>query len=82
MPAVVYGTLYPSIDRLASLSHDMTAVGRLLTDYLLERGHATFAYLNRQLAYGGDQRTMEGIQASLHAAGKGLDALTLRFLPA
>ncbi len=82
IPAVVHGTVYPSIDRLASLTSDMESVGKVLANYLLERGHTTFAYLNRQLTYGGDQQTMDGIRASLHAAEIGLDALTLRFLPA
>ncbi|NOY41607.1 MAG: GntR family transcriptional regulator [Planctomycetes bacterium] len=81
IPSVVHGTVYPSIERLASLTADMESVGKELANYLLEQGHTTFAYLNRQLTYGGDQRTIDGISAALHAAGKGLNALTLRFLP-
>jgi len=81
IPTVVYGTLYASIKRLASLTADMRAVGSELTNYLLQRGHQRIAHFNRQMVYGGDQLTMEGIAASLQASGKRCDALSLRFLP-
>lgn len=81
IPTVVYGTLYPSIDRLASLTADMRAVGSELTNFLLHRGRPRIAHFSRQVAYGGDQLTIEGITSALQAGGKGFDALSLRFLP-
>jgi GntR family transcriptional regulator, arabinose operon transcriptional repressor len=81
IPAVVYGTVYPSIDRLAALTADMRAIGVELANHLLALGHERIVHLTRQIAYGGDQLTIEGITAALGAAGKGFDALSLRFLP-
>ena len=82
VPAVVNGTVYPSIEGLACLTFDMKGAGTILAEYLLNRGHEHIAYINRQIAYGGDQLTMEGIFSALHGRGKGLESLTLRFLPA
>jgi GntR family transcriptional regulator, arabinose operon transcriptional repressor len=81
IPTVVYGTLYPSIDRLASLTEDMHAVGRELANYLLSRGHQRIAHFGRQIAYRGDHWTMEGIAEALQAAGRGFDSLSLQMLP-
>lgn len=81
MPTAVYGTLYASIDRLASLTADMRAVGTELTNYLLNRGHKRIAHFSRQIVYGGDRLTIEGIASALATAGLGFDALSLRFLP-
>jgi DNA-binding LacI/PurR family transcriptional regulator len=47
----------------------------------LDQGHKRLAYINRQIAYGGDQLTIEGVFSALHARGHGLDSVTLRFLP-
>jgi DNA-binding LacI/PurR family transcriptional regulator/DNA-binding transcriptional regulator YhcF (GntR family) len=82
VPAVVYGATYPSMEGLASLSADMRSVGRQLAEHLLSQGRRRLSYFNRQLVYHGDQLTMDGIAAAMHAAGCGLDRLTLRFLPA
>lgn len=81
IPTVVYGTVYPSIERLASLSSNMEAIGRILAGFLRERGHTTIAYFNRQLAYGGDSQTIDGILALIGSDGIGMDSLVLRFLP-
>jgi DNA-binding LacI/PurR family transcriptional regulator len=81
IPSVVYGTVYASIDRLASLTADMRAVGGELTNFLLSRGHQLVAHFSRQIAYGGDQLTIEGITSTLQAAGKGFESLSLRFMP-
>lgn len=81
IPTVVYGTLYPSITRLASLTEDMHAVGRELAKYLLSRGHQRLAHFGRQIAYRGDHWTIEGIAEALQAAGRGFDSLSLQLLP-
>jgi GntR family transcriptional regulator, arabinose operon transcriptional repressor len=81
IPAVAYGTLYASIDQLASLTEDMRAVGLELTKFLLSRGHQRIAHFNRQIAYRGDHWTIEGITEALHAAGRGFDSLSMQFLP-
>lgn len=79
--AVVYGTLYRSIERLASLTADMRALGSEIAKFLLSRGHQRIAYFNRQFVYGGDQMTIEGIATELQAAGLSFSALDQRFLP-
>jgi len=81
IPAVVYGTVYPSIERLAALTADMHAVGSELTNYLLGQGRERIVHFTRQTVYGGDRLTIEGIMSALSAAGKGFDALAVRFLP-
>jgi DNA-binding LacI/PurR family transcriptional regulator/DNA-binding transcriptional regulator YhcF (GntR family) len=81
IPTVVYGTLYSSIERLASLTADMRDVGRELASFLLKQGHQRIAHFIRQIAYGGDQLTIDGISSALQNAGKGFDSLILRFLP-
>jgi GntR family transcriptional regulator, arabinose operon transcriptional repressor len=81
LPSVVYGTLYASIERLASLTADMRQLGFELTNYLLGRGHGKIAHFSRQVAYGGDQLTIQGIAAALSAAGKGFESLDVRFMP-
>jgi DNA-binding LacI/PurR family transcriptional regulator/DNA-binding transcriptional regulator YhcF (GntR family) len=81
IPSVVYGVIYASIDGLASLSADMRAVGSELTNFLLNRGHQRIAHFSRQIAYRGDQLTIDGIMAALNGAGRGFDALRLRFMP-
>lgn len=81
VPAVVNGTLYPSIEGLPCLTFDMKSAGGILAQFLLDRGHERLAYINRQITYGGDQLTMEGIAAALSAKGKSPADLTLRFLP-
>ena len=81
LPAVVFGTVYPSVEQLPALTLDMKQAGYLLAKHLLEKGHKRLAYFNRQLVYGGDHLTMEGIAVALQEAGRGLDALTSRFIP-
>jgi DNA-binding LacI/PurR family transcriptional regulator len=81
LPSVVYGTLYASIERLASLTADMRQLGLELTNYLLRRDRGKIAHLSRQVTYGGDQLTIQGIAAALSAAGKGFESLDVRFVP-
>jgi DNA-binding LacI/PurR family transcriptional regulator len=60
----------------------MNRAGKILAEYMLNRGREQIAYFNRQMAYGGDQLTIEGICSMLCSHGMGLGSLTLRFLPA
>lgn len=82
LPAVVYGSTYPGVRGLPSIDRDMHGVGELVTHYLLERGHRRFAYLNRQNALPGDQRTLDAVQKVLGQTGMPADAVTVRFVPA
>lgn len=82
VPTVVYGTIYPSIEGLSCLTFDMRRVGEILGEYMLSRGHKRIAYFNRQLAFGGDQLTMEGLLSALSKYGRSPDSAVLKFLPA
>lgn len=81
MPAVVHGSLYPSVTSLPHVSRDMRQIGVVLTDYLLERGRRRIVYLMRQQVLPGDLETLDAIVASLLRAGLGLDAFTFRAIP-
>ena len=82
LPAVVNGDVYPGNAALARVGRDMNAIGELLTDYLLQRGHKKLACFNRQQTLPGDQRTIGAIQRRLAKSKLLADAAILRFLPA
>lgn len=82
LPVVVFGGVYPGVGELARLDRDMHSIGRLLTNYLLERGHTRIAYVNRQQTLPGDQETLDAVIAAMSAASLPVDALTTRHLPA
>ncbi|MEX0613063.1 MAG: GntR family transcriptional regulator, partial [Pirellulales bacterium] len=82
LPAVVNGDVYPGNAALARVGRDMNAIGELLTDYLLEKGHKKLACFNRQQALPGDQTTIAAISRRLAKSKLLADAITLRFLPA
>jgi DNA-binding LacI/PurR family transcriptional regulator len=81
MPAVVHGSLYPSILGLPHVSRDMRQIGRQLTEYLLARGRRRIVYLVRQQVLPGDLETLDAIVEALSSAGLGLDAFTFRAIP-
>jgi GntR family transcriptional regulator, arabinose operon transcriptional repressor len=82
LPAVVNGAAYPGNGTLARVDRDMDAIGELLTDYLLQRGHKKLACFNRQQMLPGDQRTINAILRRLGKSRFSADAIMLRFLPA
>ena len=82
LPAVVYGALYPSIRGLSSVCWDQGMVGRMLSRYLLDQGCGRLAMITRQFVTTGDHQTLEGMRETLTSAGRGVDALTMRCLPA
>ncbi len=81
MPAVVYGSLYPSVETLPHLSRDMRQIGRCLAEYLLGSGFRRIVYLVRQQVLPGDMETLDAIVETMAAAGLGLDAFTFRAIP-
>ncbi|MEX2185944.1 MAG: GntR family transcriptional regulator [Pirellulales bacterium] len=81
MPAVVYGSLYPSVESLPHVSRDMRQIGLCLTEYLLARGYRRIFYLVRQQVLPGDMETLDAIVETMARAGLGLDAFTFRAVP-
>jgi hypothetical protein len=81
LPAVVSGTLQPSIRDLPSVDRDQRRIGVLLAEYLLKRRCRRFLVLMRERLTAGDHAMLDGALATLATAGVGLDAVTLRCLP-
>lgn len=59
LPAVVLGTLYPSIERLSVIDRDFHQSGEVLAGYLKQRYGSRAAYFGRQHVYPGDHLTID-----------------------
>ena len=81
VPGVVYGARYPGITRLTRFDRDMSAVGELAADYLLDRGHRQICYLSRQQVLPGDHDTMDAFRRAVGRRGLLAHQLIERFLP-
>ena len=81
VPGVVYGALYPGISRLTRFDRDMSAVGELAANYLLDRGHRQIGYLSRQQVLPGDHDTMDAFRRVVGERGLFAHQLIERFLP-
>lgn len=82
LPAVVNGTLQPSIDGLASVDRDHRQIGRLTGQYMLERKCRRVALLLRDHVGAGDHLLLDALSAELAAQGFSADRLIVRCLPA
>jgi GntR family transcriptional regulator, arabinose operon transcriptional repressor len=81
LPAVVFGTRYPSVKRIPAITRDSFQIGRVLAEHHIAAGHRRIIYMPRQTLFSGDYETFDGIQAALRAAGFGLDSVVLRAIP-
>ncbi len=81
LPAVVSGTLQPSVHGLASIDRDQRQIGVLLAEYLLRNRCRQFLVLMRDRLTAGDHAMLDGSMATLAAAGVPLDAVKMRCLP-
>jgi DNA-binding LacI/PurR family transcriptional regulator len=82
LPAVVFGTLYPSVHRLPWIDFDHRQTARLLVEHTLAGGHRNILYLGRDRVFPGDYPFLDSMIASLNEAGLPLSALTVRQMPA
>ncbi len=82
LPAVVNGTLHPSIQGLPSLDRDQHQIGRILIDDLVNRRSRKFLILMRERMVGGDHRMLDAALAALSDHGITQKDFVLRFLPA
>jgi DNA-binding LacI/PurR family transcriptional regulator len=82
LPAVVFGTLQPSIQGMASIDRDQRQIGELSGRYLLERGCRRVAALFRAEMGPGDFPAMDRLQQVCQSGGLSLGDFTLRTLPA
>lgn len=81
LPAVVSGTLQPSIAGIPSIDRDQRQIGALLADYLLRAGCRHFLVLMRERMAAGDHLMLDAALKTLAGAQVPLDRIKLRFLP-
>lgn len=81
LPAVVSGTLQPSITNLPSIDRDQRQIGVLLAQHLLDAGCRKFVLLMRERIVAGDHQTLDGALTTLSAAGVPLGDVQFRCLP-
>jgi DNA-binding LacI/PurR family transcriptional regulator len=79
-PAVVYGSLYSSELPIASVDIDNRQAGRLLTQYLVNRGHRHIAVLMTGAGLPGHNTFIDGIGDVLTTAGLPANALIHRLI--
>ena len=82
LPAVVYGSLYPSVHNLSWIDFDQRQSSRLLVKRILEQGHRRVLYLGRDRVFPGDYLFQDSMIETLAEAGLPMSALTIRHLPA
>ena len=82
LPAVVYGSLYPSVHNLSWIDFDQRQSSRLLVERILEQGHRRVLYLGRDRVFPGDYLFQDSMIETLAEAGLPMSALTIRHLPA
>ena len=81
IPAVVFGSLYSSGDRLTSVDVDNREMARLLVGHLVERGHRRIAVIDNSRGCPGDNDFSDGVSESLASAGLPPTAALRRFVP-
>ena len=82
VPAVIFGSRYPTAASIPSISVDNVAKGRVLTQYLLDRGHKKIGAVMRETWLPGDRRVFEGISQQLAEAELPYGTLSIRNVPA
>ncbi len=81
LPAVVSGSLQPSIHELPSVDRDQQQIGALLAEYLLRANCRRLIVFMRDRLTPGDHAMLDSALATLAAGNVPLNAVTLRCLP-
>jgi len=81
LPAVVSGTLQPSIDNLPSIDRDQRQIGELMAQHLLRARCKKFIIFLRERLTAGDHAALDAALAAWAAAGVSLSAIQVRCLP-
>jgi DNA-binding LacI/PurR family transcriptional regulator/DNA-binding transcriptional regulator YhcF (GntR family) len=82
VPAVVAGSIYASVPAMPWIDADNWTAGRLLAQRVLKAGHQAVLALVRDRVLAGDYPFLDGVRDALAQAGAGVEALTMRHLPA
>ena len=78
LPAVSFGSIYPTTSSIPSVDQDQFEVGRLQAQYLLDRGHRRIMLLMYEMWRPGDNRLAEGVNRAMADAGLGIGSLITR----
>jgi GntR family transcriptional regulator, arabinose operon transcriptional repressor len=81
LPAVIFGTPYPSVHGMAWIDSDQHQAGQLLAQHVLDRGSRRVLYLSRDRMLPGDQLFEDGLCETLSEANVPLSGLTTLYLP-
>lgn len=82
LPALVVGSLHPTVRGLASIDRDQGQIGRLTVEHFVERGCTHTAILLRERITAGDHRLLDAAFDSLAQVGRSPAAVRVRMLPA
>lgn len=82
LPAVVHGSLHPSVPNMPWIDRDHRAGGELMANHLLKGGFRHLAVLMRDRMFRGDHDLFDTVQQTAESAGLRLGDVSLRCLPA
>lgn len=81
LPAVVHGSLYPSIRRLSWIDQDNRQLARLMANFVLAQKCTHVCALTREVIFPGDNFVLAELGRILGAAGMKSDAFEISHLP-
>ncbi|MBN2292963.1 MAG: GntR family transcriptional regulator [Pirellulales bacterium] len=81
IPTVVLGSVYESMDRLASIDMDNYQMARLLAGHLFHQGHRRVAVIDNSRGCPGDNYFSDGISEATADACLPANSVLMRFLP-
>ncbi len=81
IPTVVLGSVYESMDRLASIDVDNYQMARLLTGHLFEHGHRRLAVIDNSRGCPGDNYFSDGVAEATADACLPANSVLMRYLP-
>lgn len=81
LPAVVHGSLYPSIERLGWVEQDNLALARILANYAIGHGAAQVCALTREVMFPGDNVVLQEIGRLLGGGGYRAGSYSVCHLP-
>lgn len=81
LPAVVHGSLYPSIEGMAWVEQDNPAIARLVANYATAHGCAHVCALTREVMFPGDNVVLRELGRLLGVAGHKAGGFSISHLP-
>jgi DNA-binding LacI/PurR family transcriptional regulator len=82
LPAVIYGTPFPSITTVPWIDRDQYNAGRISAARLIRQGIRSLSVITRERSMPGDYGLLDGIRDEMSAARLPISAITWRSLPA